>query len=342
MLSKKTEYDKLVKKGDNIDTTGFVLKTSYNTDKSDLEKKISDADRKMSNTNDPAKKTDLNPKTAERESKIPNITGLAPNSALTAVENKIPDVSNLVKKTNCDTKIREIENKVNDHNHDKYITTPKFNALAVRVFNARSARVNLITKADFNTELKKISDGVASNKSKHLLVETEFKKLEIFDAGYFKGKNYFDDDGTQNYLVFQPVYKYFDAVGFEIASWKPKGLFNEEISSVINSDGSVPKIVYDNVRIKVKFNGNLLKRNKVTCNHGPIVNIYNVYRLIPATKDSSVTLQNCLFGAVKLTKKMLILINTNILDMVLDFVQEEVLHIQVEDTVEMLLSLELI
>ena len=30
-------------------------------------------------------------------------------------------------------------------------------------------------------------------------------------SSYFKGKNYFDsDDGTQNYLVFQPMYKYFN------------------------------------------------------------------------------------------------------------------------------------
>ena len=44
---KKTEYDKLVEKVDNIDSTGFVLKTTYDTGKSDLEKKISDADKKI-------------------------------------------------------------------------------------------------------------------------------------------------------------------------------------------------------------------------------------------------------------------------------------------------------
>ena len=81
-----------------------------------------------------------------------------------------------------------------------------------------------------------------------------------------------------------------------------KGLSNEKISSVTISDGRVSKLVYDNTRIKVKFNGDLLKLNKVTHNHGPIVNIYIVYRLSPTSKDSSVTLQNCLFGAVKLTK----------------------------------------
>ena len=47
---KKTEYDKLVTKVDNTDTTGFVLKTTCDTDKSDLEKKIRDVDKKIPDT----------------------------------------------------------------------------------------------------------------------------------------------------------------------------------------------------------------------------------------------------------------------------------------------------
>ena len=43
---KNTVYDKLVAKVNSIDTTGFVLKTTYDTDKSDLQMKISDADKK--------------------------------------------------------------------------------------------------------------------------------------------------------------------------------------------------------------------------------------------------------------------------------------------------------
>ena len=41
--------------------------------------------------------------------------------ALTAVESKIPDVSNLVKRTDCKTKISELEKKLTDRNHVKYI-----------------------------------------------------------------------------------------------------------------------------------------------------------------------------------------------------------------------------
>ena len=52
---------------------------------------------------------------------------------LVTAEYKIPDVSSLVKKTDYNTKISEIENKINDHNHEKYIATPEFNTLAARV-----------------------------------------------------------------------------------------------------------------------------------------------------------------------------------------------------------------
>ena len=79
-------------------------------------------------------------KLTELENKIPDVSSLATKTALTAVENKIPDVSSLVKKTNYDTKISELEKKLTDHNHDKYITTPKFNTLATGVFNARLAQ----------------------------------------------------------------------------------------------------------------------------------------------------------------------------------------------------------
>ena len=79
--------------------------------------------KKILDTSDLAEKTDLNAKITEIESTIPSIAGLATNSALTTVENKTPVVSSSLKKTDYITKISEIEKKVTDHNHDKYITT---------------------------------------------------------------------------------------------------------------------------------------------------------------------------------------------------------------------------
>ena len=52
---------------------------------------------------------------------------MATKTSLTTVENKIPDVSNLVNKTGYNTKVTEIENKLNNRNHDKYIDTSEFN-----------------------------------------------------------------------------------------------------------------------------------------------------------------------------------------------------------------------
>ena len=68
------------------------------------------------------------------------------------MENKIPSVNNIVKKTDY-TKITDIENKLNNHNHDKYIDTSKFNTLANNVFNTRLEQVNLIAKTDFDSKL---------------------------------------------------------------------------------------------------------------------------------------------------------------------------------------------
>ena len=61
-LLKKTVYDKLVAKVNNIDTSDFVLKTKYNTDETELEKKIPDACNLV-------KKTDYKTKVTETENK---------------------------------------------------------------------------------------------------------------------------------------------------------------------------------------------------------------------------------------------------------------------------------
>ena len=81
-----------------------------------------------------------------------------------------------------------------------------------------------------------------------------------------------------------------------------------------------------------------LKQDKITFNHGKIVKIYIVYALKSTINyNEDITLKGCLFGAVKLTKS-LILVRTNILDMVLDLMEKELFHIQVVDLVTMSLS----
>ena len=83
---KKDAYDKLVAKVNNIDTSGLVLKTKYDTDKSELENKITD-------TSSLVKKSDYNTKITDIEGKVPDISNLPTKTALTTVENKIPNAS---------------------------------------------------------------------------------------------------------------------------------------------------------------------------------------------------------------------------------------------------------
>ena len=100
---KKTVYDKLVAKVNSIDTSGFVLKTKYDTDKSELKNEIPD-------TCGIVKKTDYNTKITEIDGKIPDISNLATKTALIAVENKIPNISVLATKT----ALTAVENKIPD------------------------------------------------------------------------------------------------------------------------------------------------------------------------------------------------------------------------------------
>ena len=105
-------YDKSFTKINHIGPSGFVLKTKYNEDKSDLEKKIIDTDKKLSDASGLVKKTDYNPKVSELESKIRSFSELATRAALIAVKNRTPNVSNLVKKkADYNADISEIESK---------------------------------------------------------------------------------------------------------------------------------------------------------------------------------------------------------------------------------------
>ena len=136
-----------------------------------------------------------------------------------------------LKKTEHNTTVTEIENKLTDHNHDKYITTSEINTLAADVFNARFAQANLITKTDFDVKLSRINRKITENKTENVIIKNQLNKLKTFDSSYFIGKGHFEEDGTQNYLVFQPINKYFKVITNTdyISSWKSKGLSAESI-----------------------------------------------------------------------------------------------------------------
>ena len=112
-----------IKNISHVDTSSFALKTNLANLKAEVDKlhidklvPIPTDLSKVSNVveNDVVKKTDYNVKITEIENKNPDISNLATKTALTAVENKIPDTRVLIKKTDYNTKITDLENKIPD------------------------------------------------------------------------------------------------------------------------------------------------------------------------------------------------------------------------------------
>ena len=96
----------------------------------------------------------------------------------------------------------------------------------------------------------------------------------------------FEEDGIQNYLVFQPIQRYFkrisgDGNGNYIYYWKSKGLSDERNNYIKTSGyGITPYWSYcDTTKIRVKFDGGCLRQDQGTPLHGRIVNIYIVYQI---------------------------------------------------------------
>ena len=70
------------------------------------------------------------------------------------------------------------------------------------------ARANLVTKTNFDNKLSSLNRKITANETKHLVIENELKKFKKFDLSYFGGKNHFEENGTQNWFVFQPMGRY--------------------------------------------------------------------------------------------------------------------------------------
>ena len=121
-----------------------------------------------------------------------------------------------------------------------------------------------------------------------------------------------------------------------VLSRKSKGLSDETITPYATSDNSlIPLIDYCGSEMRVKFTRSYLKQPKISYTHKKGVNIYIVYELGASTShNNDPTLKNCLSATVILLKTQ-ILINTGILVMELDFIEDQDFHFQVVDLVKM-------
>ena len=208
MLLKKDVYNAKIK--DIEDKLPDIIKLATNTTPN---AKLNEIKNEMHSITNLTTNTTFNAKT-KWVKKILNINNFATTTALTAFENKIPNVSNLVKKTGYKTKISEIENTIiTDHDHDKYITIQDFNKLTSENFTVRLKQVNFqskndianfIKKTDFDIKLKNVtSNKIELNElSKNVkAVSTEGStKCLINKFSILNGAKYFSFGIFQNYL----------------------------------------------------------------------------------------------------------------------------------------------
>ena len=249
------------------DITNLATKTTLNA-------KINEVKGEIPSITNLATTAALNAKINEVKGKIPNITNLATTTALTAVENKIPNVSNLVKKTDYNRKICEIENKITDHDHDKYITTQEFNKLTSENFTAslkqanlasKNDTVNFVKKKDFDNKIKDVtsSKNDLNKQSKNVkAISTKgFTKHLITEFSILNGAKYFYSETFQNYLAFllaKKCIKYFSGTTW-IQSWKSNGMSEENIENITKSDSNfAPTFVDHHLLPDINFNEHCL------------------------------------------------------------------------------------
>ena len=293
---KKTTYNTLKNKVDAIDTSVFVTRTKFTTDINALDDKIDKVEKKIPDISGLATKSSVTHLITEQEDyidkvkKIPDISGLASKTELTAVENKIPDVSGLA----TASALTAVENKIPD------ITS-------------------LITKTYFDAKLKNISDRVTNNKSKDLLRDNELKKVKTlvgssakikFDE-LRKNKNSFNRGFfyylQQSYLVYECKMGSFNFTSKKIVKWKSTGIFNyldhSSMKGIEDTKTKQPELK-DDGKMHVYLQGNHFQQNNVIIpNNNNVINIYVVYKLDPrsSTRNTDYTIQNALFGAMKIT-----------------------------------------
>ena len=97
-----------------------------------------------------------------------------------------------------------------------------------------------------------------------------------------------------------------DSDSNHVLSWTSKGLSNESIEPPTTlNDNLYLNLYYKGTKTIASFPVARLKKDKVAFNHGKIVTIYTVYKLIKLSniyKNNNLTIENALFGAVSLTK----------------------------------------
>ena len=151
-----------------------------------------------------AKFNTLKTKVNSLKNKIPGATTLIHINQYKTDKQKIPNTSGLVTTAILNTKITEVENKT--PNHDKYITTRKFNKLTGEHFAAKLKQANLLATTAFDNKLTSYNRRITSNKTKYLEFQMKLDSLITNDYRFFLDRMFStSNDGSQNTFAYQPT-----------------------------------------------------------------------------------------------------------------------------------------
>ena len=245
--------NEVVKKTD-FSADNYVTRTKFSTDTNALDDKIDKNDKKIPNFSNLATKSSVTilvrdlddriDKVKKKnfdisglaskteltavENKIPNVSGLATTSALSAVENKIPDITSLITKTDFDTKLKRVSDRVTNNKSKDIFLDNELKKIKTRVYSSEKIKLN-----DVQKEISFVRGFITYTQNSNLVYECKVSSIKPSFSG--------------------------------ILEWKPKDIYDDSnknaLNSVQNTKNVAPDIKNINGQLYVSFNGNYFEQD---------------------------------------------------------------------------------
>ena len=223
------------------------------------------------------------------------------NTKSTELENKI---------TANDTKITSVKIDLSGYAKKSEVANDITTIKSDYVTNASlTSKLNDLKSQHIATEVKSIDDKTKKSASDILKFESRLKQKEDIiddvqrDNALTSGRDYYRD---KMYLLYECRAFSFKYTNSKINLWKSTGLnnytSNSDMDAVSIGTTDLPSLV-DNGQMSVKLDGAYFKQTKlIRPNNNNVINICIVYKIEPIFRVSDYTIQNALFGGVKITE----------------------------------------
>ena len=288
-----------------IDTNSFVTRTKFSADTNALDDKVDGVEKKVPDISGLGTKTSLND----------HLKTSTFNSKVTEVESKIKDTGIIAKSAN--TEANTIRSNLTAYAKKADLATDIATIKSDYVTNASlSSQLNDLKSQHIATEVTGTDNKTKKNASDILALENKLTQKEDTINENEKGLSFnrgFFFYLQQSYLVYECKVGSFSFNNKNISKWESTGVFNSSdyysMNGIKNTKNEMP-ILKNDGRLYVYLQGNHFQQHNVLASNNDhvldknVVNIYIVYKLDPlaSTRGKSYTIQNALFGAMRITK----------------------------------------